>query len=110
MIKSKLVYICHEFGGKRENADKVAMLIKKLIDAFPDICFLSPIHSLGFFYQDVSYEKGMEYCLTLLDMCDECWTFGNKSMSAGCVIEKEYCKKHKIPIIEQGDYNEYNVR
>jgi len=102
----KLVYICHEFGGKQENADKVATLIKKLIAIHPNICFLSPHHAIGFFYHDVSYEKGMEYCLTLLDMCDEMWTFGSKSMSKGCMIEKDYCKRYKIPIIEMGDYKD----
>ncbi len=106
MIKDKLVYICHEYGGDKENAKKVARLIRKLIKTFPNICFLSPIHSFGFFYQDLEYEDGMEHCLTLLDMCDECWTFGTKSMSRGCMIEKDYCKRYKIPIIEQGDYNE----
>lgn len=100
--KDKLVYICHEFGGKQENADKVAELIKKLIKVYSNICFLSPHHATGFFYHDVKYDKGIEYCLTLLDMCDEMWVFGSKSMSKGCLIEKEYCRKYKIPIVEKG--------
>lgn len=102
-MMEKLVYICHEFGGKQENIERVTKLIKKLIRVYPDICFLSPIHATGFFYHDVSYEKGMEYCLTLLDMCDEMWVFGSKSMSKGCMIEKNYCKRYRIPIIERGE-------
>lgn len=105
-LKDKLVYICHEFGGKQENVEKVTKLVRSLIKAYPDICFLSPIHATGFFYHDLSYEEGMEYCLTLLDMCDEMWTFGTKSMSKGCMIEKKYCKRYKIPIVERGDYDE----
>ncbi len=35
---------------------------------------------------------------------DEMWTFGSKSMSRGCMIEKRYCERYKIPIIERGDY------
>jgi hypothetical protein len=49
----------------------------------------------------------MVYCLTLLDMCDEMWTFGSKSMSRGCMIEKRYCERYKIPIVERGDYDEF---
>lgn len=105
-LKDKLVYICHEFGGKEENLNKVTRLIRKLVKAYPNVCFLSPIHATGFLYEDISYKEGMEHCLTLLDMSDECWTFGSKSTSKGCLIEKEYCKRYKIPIVEWGDYNE----
>jgi hypothetical protein len=39
-------------------------------------------------------------------MCDEMWTFGSKSMSRGCMIEKRYCERYNIPIVERGDYDE----
>ncbi|HLT42440.1 MAG TPA: DUF4406 domain-containing protein [Sphingobacteriaceae bacterium] len=106
-LKEKLVYICHEFGGRRENIKRVTRLVRHLVNQYPEICFLSPVHATGFLYHELDYEEGMEYCLTLLDMCDEMWTFGSKSMSRGCMIEKEYCKKYKIPIIERGDYDEH---
>lgn len=102
----KVVYICHEFGGKKENAEKVARLIELFVDVYPNICFMSPIHTFGYLYDSVDYDTGMEYCLTLLDMCDEMWTFGSKSMSRGCMVEKRYCERYNIPIIERGDYNE----
>ena len=104
--KDKLIYICHEYGGKQENADKVAGLIERLIKAFPKYCFLSPIHATGFLYDAIPYDEGMEHCLTLLDMCDECWVFGSKSWSNGCIIEKEYCQRYQIPIVEWGEYND----
>lgn len=97
----KVVYISHQFGGKKENYDKVTELVTKLSIMYPEICFVSPIHATGFMYDKVSYEQGMEYCLTLLDMCDEMWVFGEFSESIGCMIEKEYCKAHNIPIIEK---------
>ena len=105
---NKLVYICHEFGGKQENVDKVAVLIKKLMKNHLDVCFLSPLHATGFLYHHLSYEEGMKHCLTLLDMCDEMWAFGKKSMSKGCMIEKNYCIRYKIPIIDLGDYDEWS--
>ncbi len=102
----KVVYVCHEFGGKKENAEKVARLIEQFVNVYPNICFISPIHAFGYIYDSVGYDKGVEYCLTLLDMCDEMWTFGSKSRSRGCTIEKEYCHRYKIPIVERGDYHE----
>ena len=97
----KVVYICHQFGGKQENADKVAFLITKLTALYPEVAFFSPIHALGFLYNTLPYEDGMEHCLTFLDMCDEMWVFGEFSNSRGCLIEKEYCQKHNIPIVEK---------
>ena len=95
----KLVYICHEFGGKQENIDRVGELVKGLLKVHPEYCFLSPLHATGFLYNEMTWENGMEYCLTLLDMCDEMWVFGKESMSKGCMMEKEYCKEHSIPIV-----------
>lgn len=102
----KVIYICHEFGGDIVNKEIVAKLIEKLVNIFPNYCFVSPIHSFGYLYDEVSYERGMEYCITLLDMCDEMWVFGDKSMSKGCLIEKRYCDRYKIPIVDKGDYIE----
>jgi hypothetical protein len=27
----------------------------------------------------------------------------------GCMIEKDFCKKHFIPIVEMGDYDEADI-
>lgn len=101
----KVVYICHEYGGDPVNADKVAKLVTELSLQYPQIVFVSPVHAFGFMYHAVGYEHGMIQCLTLLDMCTEMWVFGESSMSKGCKIEKAYCKKYKIPIVERGDYD-----
>ena len=105
-VLDKLVYICHQYGGEDENKKRVTNLVKNLVQAYPNYCFLSPIHATGFFYHDISYERGMEHCLTLLDLCDEMWLFGNKSMSKGCMIEKDYCERYKIPVVDRGEYIE----
>lgn len=105
-IKNKIIYICHQYGGKPENKEQVTKLVKGLVQAYPDYCFLSPIHSTGFLYHDLPYNDGMESCLSLLNVSSELWCFGNKSMSRGCMIEKDYCKRYKIPIVERGEYIE----
>ena len=100
----KMVYICHEYGNDYENADRVADLVRALSVVYPDTCFVSPIHTFGFMYADLSYAHGMKLCLALLDMCDEMWVFGERSNSKGCLAEKEYCKRYDIPVRErEGD-------
>lgn len=49
MSIEKVVYVSHEFGGKQENADKVATLVTELSNLYPTICFMSPIHAFGLF-------------------------------------------------------------
>ena len=101
-----VVYVCHEFGVKKENAEKVARLIEMFVNVYPNICFVSPIHTFGYMYDSVDYDKGVEFFLTRLDMCDEMLTFGCKSLSWGFLFEKRYFERYKIPIIERGDYDE----
>ena len=84
------IYIAHPFGGKDENKQKVERIIKKLIKKHPDILFVSPIHCTGFYYHDVTYEKGMEYCFKLLDMCDTLLLCGDWKHSTGCCMEYGY--------------------
>lgn len=94
----KIVYISHPYGGKKENEDKVAEIIKKMIVKYPDYLFLSPIHSFSFAYHAVDYDTGMKYCLWLLDQADENWFFGDYEISIGCMREKKHSEEQHIPI------------
>lgn len=94
----KKIYISHKYGNKKENKDRVQAIIKELVTKYHDYLFISPIHALGFLYDDVDYEKGMEYCLELLSVCDEMWVCSEDSR--GVLIEKEYCKTAGIPCKE----------
>ena len=96
----KKVYICHEFGDKSKNKKKITKLIKALVKEYPNVCFISPVHNFGFYYRDVGYMRGIVYCLTLLKIADEMWTFGERSNSTGCLYEKELCREIGIPIRE----------
>lgn len=96
-IKEKVIYVAAPYGGCEGNKDRVERIIKKLVKQYPNYCFLSPIHALGFLYFEMEYNEGMEHCLTLLDLCSELWVFGE---SKGTIIEKEYAKKYRIPIRE----------
>ena len=84
------VYVAHPYGGEEENKQKVEEIIKQLIQNNPDTLYVSPIHCTGFYYHDVTYEKGMEYCFKLLDMCDTLLLCGNWKHSTGCCMEYGY--------------------
>jgi len=97
-IKDKVIYVAHPYGGEESNKAQVEQLVKGLIDIYPDYCFLSPIHAIGFTYDILDYDEGMEHCFTLLDLCSEIWIFGD---SKGTRLEREYAKRYKIPIVEK---------
>ena len=94
----KLIYIAHPFGGKQKNVERVEQIIKRLIKRYPDYTFYSPLHATGFYYNLVSYEKGMEHCLELLSRCDELWLCEGWKESRGCLMEMHYACNNNMPI------------
>ena len=107
--KMKKIYICHDFQGIYENVKKVVEYIKKLTTINQNCVYISPILLFGFLYDsDLSYDKQMEYCYTLLDECDLMITFGEESIGTGATLEKEYCKSHNIKIIDFSEYYKLN--
>lgn len=94
----KRIYIAHKFGGEQKNADRVADIIRKLIKQYPDYLFISPIHCTGFYYHDIGYDDGMQYCFELLSLCEEMWIFSEDSK--GVTLEREYCRRNDIPVKE----------
>lgn len=93
----KIIYISHPFQDNIENQYKVEKIIKILIKKFPNILFISPIHTFGFLYKDVEYNVGLDMTITLLKKCDEMWVFGEWFNSTGCKKEIEACILHRIP-------------
>lgn len=92
-----IVYISHPYGGRGENKEKVAKIIKKLTKEYPHHLFISPVHSFGYEYHDLDYQAGIDHCLWLLEKCDEMWVFGDWKNSKGCNMEVEYCVRQRIP-------------
>lgn len=94
----KRVYVAHPYGGLEENKQLVEQYIKEFIKIDKDILFISPIHATGFLYNEVSYEKGMDYCLELLSSCDELWLCGDWTSSKGCNMEFNFAIEHGVKI------------
>ena len=101
---SRLIYISHPYGGKKENFDRIEWIVRNLIKLYPTYTFISPVHTFGFLYKDVDYETGLRYCLDLLDKCDEMWLCSdNYQDSKGCMAEIAYCKGKGIPYEKLND-------
>jgi len=91
-----MIYIAHPYNNLASNKKSVELIIKELFLRNPNRVYISPIHTFGFLYQTVSYEKGMYYCKTLLDECDSVIFCKSWELSKGCRLEMEYCIENKI--------------
>ena len=91
---SKIVYVAHPFGGLGSNIDKTSDIMKLLCDKFDTITFISPIHAYGFMYESVDYDRGINLCFKLLDLCDTLLLCGEWEHSKGCNMEKEYALRN----------------
>ena len=91
----KKVYVAHKYGGKLENKQEAERVIQYLIKKYRNTMFISPIHTFGFMYHDVSYERGMAWCLSLLDGCDELLLCDGWGSSRGCNMEHRFAKGNK---------------
>lgn len=97
-----LIYLCHEYGGKQENIDKVQAIAKQLQTNSQNVLYVVPHLAIGHIYHSIPYEDGMRLCLAMLEKCDAMITFGEHSKSRGCLLEKQYCGDNGISIIDLG--------
>lgn len=104
----QLVYISHPSGGKPENTEKIANIVRKLYaddELFKQYCFVSPVHCYGFMYSEYEsdYIKGLTFCTDLLEHCDIMLLCGDWKNSRGCTHEREICIEKNIPFVEVPD-------
>lgn len=92
----KVVYISHPQQNKEENKKDIEEIIIKLTQKYDKYLFLSPVHAFGFLYDIVDYYQGLNMCISLLNISDEMWVYGDYQNSIGCNFEIQYCKEHGI--------------
>ena len=93
-----MIYIAHPYANNPINKYRVNKIIRKL-SARTEATFICPINAFGDLYKRVDYDKGMNYCLELLNVCSMAVFLGDWYSSKGCRIEHEYCKRNKIRIV-----------
>jgi hypothetical protein len=74
-----LIYCAHKYGGKEENKNRAEMLVRTMQTTDTKNTYISPIHTFGYMYNDLSYDEGMELCLSLLDKCDTLYVLSDES-------------------------------
>lgn len=92
-----LIYISHPYCGKKSNRINVENIITELSKKHPENTYISPIHCFGFMYDSVSYEHGLDMCLSLLSKCDKMLVFGDWKNSRGCTAEVLFAETYMIP-------------
>ena len=92
-----LIYCAHRYGGNEKNKRSAEKIIKLLQTNDPDNTYISPIHTFGYVYNDLSYDRGMELCLSLLSKCNVLLVIGDESK--GVKLEIDYAKRNGIPML-----------
>jgi len=105
------VFISHPFtdnpNKNREKVDLICKNLSKITEVMNEkILFISPLHLWYFMESDMGLRKDiLEYCLHLIDGCDEVWFFSydlgdneniEDSLSAGQLIEKNHVEDNNI--------------
>ena len=95
----KKIYISHSYSGLKENKRDIEYKVKRLVKEYPNYVFISPVHTFGYLYDSYLYDEGIDLCIELLKTCKEMWVIDKDFVnSKGCMIEREYCLNHNIPI------------
>lgn len=91
-----LIYCCHKYSGKEENKAEAERKIKRLQADDLENTYISPIHALGYMYDTVSYDDGMELCYDLLMACDKVIVLSE--ISEGVKREVEMAKRLNMEV------------
>ena len=92
-----LIYCAHQYGGDEKNKRSAERTIKMLQLKDPNNTYISPIHTFGYMYKDIPYDRGMELCLSLLSKCNALLVIGEESK--GVKLEIEFAKRNGIPML-----------
>lgn len=91
-----LIYCAHKYGGDEKNKARVETFIKRLQKNNLENTYISPIHTFGFMYHHLSYDEGMDLCLSLLSKCDALCVLSEES--EGVKREIDFAIKNRIQI------------
>lgn len=99
----KLIYVSCKFGGDERRIELCEKIIRELVqrDRRNDIydrVYISPLHTFGYLYNDVSYSDGLDMCLEQLRRCDELYVINDYGNSRGCNAEIGFAKALNMPI------------
>lgn len=96
------IYLCFQYGGDEANKLAITEIAERWQKDSENICLIVPHQATGWMYGKVSYDDGMKMCYDFLETCQIMFTFGELSKSPGCMLEKDFARRHGIPILDFG--------
>lgn len=82
-----IIYCAHKYGGNEKNKKQAEEKIKSLQLKDLENTYISPIHCLGYLYNETDYNDGLELCLDLLSISDELLVMSEHSKGVDKEIE-----------------------
>ena len=96
------IYIAHpltSYGNLERNIQNVHRICKEIAAAESEGVPISPIHAFSFMPREGSQKQVLEYCKSLMVLCDEVRFFGAWWLSEGCIQELMFAKEKNIRVI-----------
>lgn len=91
------VYIAHPLRGanREKNVEEVTKICKKVVELFPDVIPVSPIHMFSYLDNE---SKVLRFCLETVKECEALWLFGDWEKSTGCGYEHNVAKSKNLVV------------
>jgi hypothetical protein len=95
-----LAYVAAPFSGDvQENMRNITEICQQIYEEYPEYTILSPLHNHSFLDETADWHKVLKHCLELLSKCEVLILTGDWEMSQGCLMEFQYAKEHRIPVV-----------
>ena len=86
-----LIYVAHQYGGKRENFERAKSIVHDLQIQRKEDCFVCPLIAFSHIqYGELGFDEEMEMCIDLLSACDKLLV--TSPVSKGVQMEIEYAE------------------
>lgn len=91
------IYIAHPLRGanREKNVEEVTKICKKVVELFPDVIPVSPIHMFSYLDNE---SKVLRFCLETVKECEALWLFGDWEKSTGCGYEHNVAKSKNLVV------------
>ena len=98
---SKLVFVAHPVSDDpTHNAILGLMMLRKLMDAHPDVSFVAPWIEYVLTLNELNPEHRKRGCrddMVVIERCDELWLLGSH-VSRGMRAEADFARSKSIPV------------
>lgn len=88
------IYVAHKYGGDAQNIERAKKITHDLQIKDLENCYICPLTAFSHLrYNEIGYEKEIDLCLDLLQICDK--IIVASEISTGVKLEIDLAKKLK---------------